>query len=280
MSGARLGDPVKVAYQGEPGAYGEVAVRQLFGEAATPTPLATLEDVFGALVGGEVDRAVAAIENSQAGSIHRTYDLLRKHDVHVVGETQVAVDHCLMALPGESLKTLTRVHSHPVALEQCDEYLRELGVEAVAHRDTAGSARMVAEQRLAGEGALASRRAADIYGLHVLAEGVQTVKDNRTRFVALSREPAARGEGAHKTMLVLTVGHEPGALHRALGAFASRGVNLARLESRPSRGRPWEYVFHLDVEGHQDDTPLREALDELVALGSVPRVLGSFPTGA
>lgn len=267
---------VKVAYQGEPGAYGEMAVRQLHGEAVEPTPLPSLDDVFRAVASGAADRAVAAIENSQAGSINRTYDLLRKHDLFVVGETQVAVNHCLLALPGETLQTLKRVHSHPAALEQVDEFLQGLKLEAVVHYDTAGSARMIAQKRLAHEGAIASRRSAELYGLAVLAENVQTIKDNRTRFVVIAREPAPRGPAPHKTSLVVTTDHRPGALYQALGALATRGVNLLKLESRPSRGRPWEYVFYLDIEGHRDDKPVREALADMAGLAAMVKVLGSY----
>lgn len=268
--------PPRVAYQGEPGAYGEEAVRRFFGPDAEPVPLATLDDVFLSLAKGGAERAVAAIENSQSGPIHRTFDLLRQHDLYVVGEVAVVVDHCLLALPGQTLAAIRRVHSHPVALSQCEDFLARMGAEAVAHHDTAGSARMVAENGLRGEGAIASRRAGELYGLDVLADKVQTVKDNRTRFVALGREPAPRGPGPHKTSLVMVTDHRPGALHRALGAFATRDVNLLKLESRPSRGRPWEYVFYLDVEGHRDDPPVRESLAELAGMTAMLKVLGSY----
>jgi prephenate dehydratase/chorismate mutase/prephenate dehydratase len=268
--------PVTVAYQGEPGAYSEQAARRAFGTDARPVPLASLEDVFRALASGKVDRAVAAIENSQAGSILRTYDLLRQFDVHIVGDVEVVVDHCLLALPGESLASVKRVHSHPSALEQCAAFLDKIGAEAVAHADTAGSARMIAEGKVRGEGALAGRACAELYGLVVLAENVQTIPDNRTRFVALSRESVARQAGAQRTSIVMVTDHRPGALYGALGCFAKRGVNLLKLESRPSRGRPWEYVFYIDVEGHRDDAPVRDALAELGGLASVVRVLGSY----
>lgn len=275
------GRPLTVAYQGEPGAYGEqAALRSASNAEAVSLP--TLDDVFAALAHGRIERAVAAIENSQVGSIHRTYDLLRRHDVFVVGEVELAVDHCLLALPGERIETLTRVHSHPAALEQCDEFLRERKLEAVAHADTAGAARMIAHERRAHEGALASRRAAEVYGLAVLAEAVQTIKDNRTRFVVLAREPAPRGATGvpQKTMLVLATDHRPGALHAVIGAFATRGVNLLKLESRPSRGQPWEYVFYLDVDGHRDDVALREAIVEVGARTLMLKVLGSFAAGS
>lgn len=269
-----------MAYQGDRGAYGEEAVLAAFGADAEPVPVASLDDVFKDVAAGRVDAGVAAIENSQAGSINRTYDLLRGHDLFIVGEAEVRVDHCLLALPGTRLEDVTRVHSHAVALEQCDAFLARLGVEAVVHYDTAGSARMIAEERRVNEGAVASRRAAELYGLDVLAENVQTIKDNRTRFVVIAREPAARGDGAQKTALVMATDHSPGALYHALGAFAERGVNLLKLESRPSRSRPWEYVFYLDVEGHRDDADVRAALADLAGVTSFVKVLGSFPRHA
>lgn len=254
-----------------------MAVLSFFGQDVEPVGLPTLDDVFRGLASGSVDHAVAAIENSQIGPITRTYDLLRQHDVFLVGETEVAVDQCLLALPGESLASIRRVHSHPAALEQCEAFIDRIGAEAVAHHDTAGSARMIVEKGLRGEGAIASRRAAEVYGLEVLADRVQTIPDNRTRFVVLAREAAPRRPGPQKTSLVMVTDHRPGALHQALGAFATRDVNLLRLESRPSRGRPWEYVFYLDVEGHRDDPPVRDALADLARITGMLKVLGSFP---
>lgn len=266
---------VRVAYQGEPGAYSEEAALRRF-PSAEATPYATLDDVFRALAEDNVDAAAVAVENSQAGSINRTYDLLRTHDLFVTGEVVVTVDHCLLALPGETLDTILRVHSHPSALEQCDAFLAARGYEAVAHTDTAGSARMVAERRLRGEAALASRRAAPLYGLDVLAEAVQTVRDNRTRFLVLERAPAPRPDGATKTSIVFATDHRAGALYAALGALATRGINLLKLESRPSRGRPFEYVFYVDLDGHRDDAHVRAALAELAGVTSFLKVLGSY----
>ncbi len=265
-----------VAFQGEPGAYSEQAALEYFGPDAKAIPFASLDDVFRALAQGTVTRAVAAIENSQAGSINRTYDLLRRYDVFVVGETIVQVNHCLLALPDQSLADIKRVHSHSSALEQTEKFVRDLGAEAVVHYDTAGSAKMIAERKLMGEGAIASRRAADIYGLEILAENVQTVKENRTRFVVLDRAQATRADGAQKTALVLATENRPGALYEALGAFATRGINLVKLESRPSRGKPFESVFYIDFEGHRDDAAVRDALAHLTEFTTFVKVLGSF----
>lgn len=270
-----MSGPARVAFQGEPGAYSESAALAFHPDAET-MPCHALSDVFRALASGAVEGAVAAIENSQAGSIHRTYDLLRQHDLFIVGEVVVPVDHCLLALPGQRLEAIRRVHSHPSALEQCEVFLAEHGMEAVVQHDTAGSAKRVAEDHLDGEGAIASRRAGELHGLEVLAENVQTIKHNRTRFVVLSRTPTHRGEGPQKTSLVMATDHRPGALHTALGYFATRGINLLRLESRPSRGRPWEYVFYLDLEGHREDATVAEALSELGQVTTFVKVLGSY----
>lgn len=276
MGGMRVAASVdRVAFQGEPGAYSESAALARFPAAET-VPCHSLDEVFRALAAGRVRHAVAAIENSQAGSIHRTYDLLRQHHVYITGEVLVDVDHCLLALPGDTLGSVRRVHSHPAALGQCEAFLVDHGYEAVVQHDTAGSARMVAEHGLEGEAALASRRAGELYGLEVLAEGVQTVKENATRFVVLDREAAPRGDGPQKTSLLFATDHRPGALYRALGFFAERAVNLVKLESRPSRNRAFEYVFYVDLEGHRDDENVREALAELAGVTTFVKVLGSY----
>jgi len=204
------------------------------------------------------------------------YDLLRQHDLYVTGEISHPVDHCLLALPGQSLGDLRRAISHPQALSQCDAYLRQLGVEIVATYDTAGSAKLIRDQELHGVAAVASLRAAELYGLEVMARSIQTIADNYTRFVVLNRTPAVKGPGPHKTMLVLSTAHQPGSLYRALGALAGRGINLMKLESRPSRNRAWEYVFYLDIEGHREDAQVREAMADLAVHTVFCKVLGSF----
>lgn len=267
---------VTVAFQGEYGAYGEEAIRSLFGAEAEPYPCKSFRDLFEAVASSKVAYGLAPVENSQAGSINDVYDLLREHDLHVGGEVLHPVNHRLLALPGQPLSAIRRVISHPQALAQSDQFLRELGVEVVATYDTAGSAKMIREQELIGVAAVAGAGAAERYGLTILAENIQTIQDNVTRFVLLRRSPAERGEGPQKTMLVMGIDHQPGSLNRALGALAERGINLLKLESRPSRHRPWEYVFYLDFEGHQEDPAVKEALAQLRAQTSFCKVLGSF----
>ncbi len=265
-----------VAFQGEYGAYGEEAIRSLFGPDVEPYPCRSFQDLFHLVSGGKVDFGLAPVENSQAGSINDVYDLLRQHDLFVGGEVLHPVNHALLALPGQSIDQIHRVISHPQALAQSDQFLRRMGVEVVATYDTAGSAKLIREQELLGVAAVAGVGAAQRYGLEVLASGIQTIADNFTRFVLLQRRPAERGDGPHKTMLVMAVDHRPGSLYKAMGALAERSINLLKLESRPARNRPWEYVFYLDFEGHREDPHVREALAELASHTTFSKVLGSF----
>lgn len=267
----------RVAFQGERGAYGEEATVRYFGETVEVVPCRTFQEVFQQVSSGQVDHALVPVENSLTGTINDNYDLLRQHDLYIIGEVNHPVNHCLMALPGQSLSEIKRVYSHPQALAQTENYLRSLGVEAVAQYDTAGSAKIIREQGLHGVGAVCSARAAQIYELEILARDIQTIRENITRFAVLGRERAPRRPGPQKTCLVMTTGHVPGALYRCLGCLAKREINLLKLESRPSRGRPFEYVFYLDFEGHRDDPEVREALAEMGGLTSFLRVLGSFP---
>ena len=238
---------INIAFQGERGAFGDEAVRVYFGKQAEALPHRSFADVFRAVAAGEVDYGLVPVENSQAGSIDDVYDLLRQHDLFVIGEISHPVNHCLLCLPGQQLNDIKRVISHPQALAQSDVYLRELGVEIVATYDTAGSARMIREENLQRVAAVAGAGAAELYELEILARNIQTIKDNYTRFIALGREPAPRREGEAKTMLVIATAHQPGSLHKCLGVLAANNINLLKLESRPSRQRIWEYVFYLSL---------------------------------
>jgi prephenate dehydratase len=275
---------ISIAFQGERGAFGDEAARAYFGKYGEaqpePVPYRSFADVFRAVAAGEADYGLVPVENSQAGSINEVYDLLRQHDLFVIGETSHPVNHCLLCLPGQQLSDITRVISHPQALAQSDVYLRELGVETVATYDTAGSAKMIREQNLQGVAAVAGAGAAELYELDILAHGIQTIKDNYTRFIVLGREPAPRREGEAKTMLVMATAHQPGSLHKCLGDLAAHNINLLKLESRPSRQRIWEYVFYLDFAGHRDDPPVRRALADLAGHTIFCKVLGSFASNS
>ena len=267
-----------VAYQGEAGAYSEEGARALFPTAEL-RPLSSIRKVFEAVEVGLVDMGLVPLDNSQAGSINETYDFLLRHGLHLVGETIVRVDHCLLALPGTAIDDLTEVISHPQAIAQSEEFLSALGLAVRAEYDTAGSAKRVAEEKLDKTGAIASRRAAEIYGLEVVAERIQTYPDNYTRFGALSRTPAALGE-PDKTSLVFGVGHVAGSLYRCLGAFALRHLNLDKLESRPRPGRPWEYVLYVDVEAPAEAPAMVEALAEVSEHATFTRLLGSYASAS
>lgn len=268
---------LQVGFQGEPGAYSESAVKQLFREGA-PVPLHSFHRVFEAVEIGTVDHGVVPIENSHAGSINETYDLLVKHGVRIVGETIVRISHCLVAPTGTSVKDVRVVFSHAQALEQCDEFLESLSVEKVAVHDTAGAARIVSQELRPGSAAIASREAAEIYGLQVIATDLEDSADNSTKFVAIGiKDPVGFGP-PDKTSIVFSTADTPGALYRCLKEFSERGVNLSKIESRPSRARAWRYHFYLDFDTASSDERAREALEALGQHTTFLRVLGSYPT--
>lgn len=280
MNGAEASSPqgpaLRVAFQGEPGAYSEDAVRRFFRRSDV-RPLPTVRRVFEAVETGAAGSGVVPLENSQAGSINETYDLLVRHGVRIVGEVVIRVDHALLALPGTRLGDVRRVLSHPQALAQCDEFLATLDAEVVPVYDTAGAAKLVAEQGVPEQAAVAGRRAGELYGLHVLAEGIQTFPDNFTKFAVIAATGLPASRPADKTSIVFGTANVPGALHRCLGGFAERGINLLKIESRPEGGRPWRYRFYLDFEAGADDPAAAAALDELSSHASYVRVLGSYP---
>ena len=266
-----------VAFQGERGAFSEEAAANIFPDAQM-LPLPTFSDVFAAVASGRADFGVPAVENSTAGSINETYDLLMEYQGRLLprAEYDLHVEQCLMALPGQRLSDIHTVQSHWQALAQCREYLEGLGVKVVQVYDTAGSAKLVREGNLVGVAGIAAHRAADIYGLDVLAESIQTNKENYTRFLVIGTEAADPTAGM-KTSVVFVVSNQPGMLFRAMAAFAIHEVNVIKLESRPIPGHRWEYRFYADVEGHRDDPDVASALSGLARCTSTLKVLGSFP---
>jgi prephenate dehydratase len=266
---------MKVAYQGEPGAYSERAVRALFPDAE-PMPCDTVRLVFSRVTSSEADLGVVPMENSQAGSVNETYELLQHTDLlRVVGESLVRVDHALLGVAGARLEQVRRARSHWQALAQCEEFLSSMRIEPVPVHDTAGAARLIAEAGDPQDAAIASVDAARIFGLAVLAERIQTEKENFTKFAVIGREPQVLGQ-ADKTSLVMVVLDEPGSLLGALQPFAERGINLHKLESRPRRGKPFEYLFYVDVMAGGDDPELAAALKEVERHTSLLKVLGSY----
>jgi prephenate dehydratase len=269
-------DSFRVAFQGDHGAYSEEAALALYGREIDLLPCMDFDQVFAAVEQGSCARGVVPIENSLAGSIHRNYDLLLRHNLFIVGEHNLRVSHCLITHPGVRLEQIRRVFSHPQALAQCENALREMGaVELIATHDTAGSVKWIKEQGLQDAAAIAGERAATLYDMVILRRELEDEKANYTRFLALSKEPIAP-EGESKTSLAFAGRNEPGLLFRCLAAFALRNIDLAKIESRPLRGVPWEYVFYLDFIGSQDDEPCRRALEQLREMASFVRVFGSY----
>ena len=265
-----------VAIQGERGAFSHEAALDLLGPQTEVLPRPSFDALFDAVKDGAADRALVPIENSLAGSIHENYDRLRSRPFHIVAETQLRIRHCLIARPGATLDGIRQVASHPVALAQCRAFFaRRPHVEAVAAYDTAGSVMDLLRDGAITRAAIASRLAAETYGGQILLEEIEDHPQNYTRFLLLAREPGPPPGVGAKTTVVFTLQNVPGALHRALGAFAARGLDLAKIESRPLRGRPWEYVFYLDVLGDPAGE-LAVALQELRALSGEFRVLGSY----
>jgi prephenate dehydratase len=281
----------RVSFQGELGAFSQVATQALAGENATPVPLPTFQDVFESVVNGKCDAAVIPIENTLHGSIHDHYDHLLRYDLHIRGEVFVRIVHNLIACPGVRMSAVKRIYSHPVALNQCRHFLEaNPQCERVPFYDTAGSVKMMMEQGLSDAAAIASATAAEIYGAKILKKSIEDDRANYTRFFLLERSgdapaPAADGPLApataesvkYKTSLVFTVKNVPGALFKCLSAFALRDLNMTKIESRPLRGKPWEYLFYLDFLGHRDDKVSLNALNHLAELADMLRVLGCYP---
>lgn len=267
---------MRIAYQGAEGAYSEAAARRAWPHAET-VGHESFEAVFEAVAAGQVSHGILPVENSVGGSIHRNYDLLLEYDLPIVAETELPVTHSLLALPGVEKAAIRRVFSHPQGLAQCERYLRHLrGVELVATYDTAGSARMIRDGGLRDTAAIASARAAELFGLEVLESGIQDFADNVTRFVLIAREPHTRAP-ADKTSLAFSMQNTPGALFKALSVFALRDIDLTKLESRPARGRPWEYVFFVDLAVGREDMRCARAIVHLAESAKWVKTLGSYP---
>lgn len=268
----------RVAIQGEPGAFSHAAALELVGGGLRLIPTPDFDALFRALSDGTADRALVPIENTLTGSIHENYDRLKASPFHVIGETRLRIRQCLIGRPGATLEGLRRVASHPVALAQCRGFFAaHPQILAVAAGDTAGSVRELMDGGDVHSGAIASQLAAELYGAELLAEEIEDDPENHTRFLLLAREPG-RVDGPAKTSIVFTLENRPGALYRALRAFASRGVDLTKIESRPLRGRPFEYAFYVDLVG-DPEREAGEALEELRGMARELRVLGSYPEG-
>ena len=266
---------MKIAFRGEPGAYSEQAVFEYFGEGE-PVSCDSFDDIFDAVTSRECDAGIVPIENTLAGSIHQNYDLLMRNNLFIVGEYHLRVRHCLIVNPGVKMENIRTVYSHPQALRQCADYLRRHKMKPEEGIDTAGSVKALKKSGAMDMASIASRRAAEIYGMEILEEGIEDNPENYTRFLVIQREPTVpRGEA--KTSLVFTLNNVPGALVNALNLFALRGINLTKIESRPLHGRPWEYLFYVDLDCSAHEARAKEALALLSEYTPTLRVLGSYP---
>jgi prephenate dehydratase len=280
MSARRL--PVEpgttVAFQGELGAFSSRAAKQIFGPRIEPIPCATFDDVFDRVTRRKTELAVIPIENSLAGSIHQNFDLLARHRLQAIGETYVRIEHHLIAHRGATVAAIRQVYSHPVALAQCQRFLKRLArAEKVSFYDTAGSVTHVRDAGLRDAAAIASEEAARIYRMQIIRRNVEDNRENYTRFLALS--PRGRFEaGGPKTSILFGLRNEPGALFKALSVFALRNIDLTKIESRPIHGKPWEYRFYIDLGSDVRSEACRNALRHLGEMTLRLEVLGSYPT--
>ncbi|MCE9644397.1 MAG: prephenate dehydratase [Chloroflexi bacterium] len=266
---------MKVAFQGEAGAYSEQAVFNFFGQVGT-RPCESFEAVFDAVVSKTCDSALIPIENSLAGSIHQNYDLLLRHNLQIVGEYFLRVQHCLISMPGVKKEDIRKAISHAQALGQCAAYLRSHAIKPEQVYDTAGSVKILKESGAIDVAAIASKRAAELYGMQILEEGIEDNPENYTRFLAIQSE-SMRPEGEAKTSIVFTLKNVPGSLFKATSVFALRDIDLTKIESRPLQGKPWEYLFYIDFIGAMHEDVTKRALDHLAEYAVMLRVLGSYP---
>ena len=270
----------QVAFQGELGAFSHAAARQFFGEEVQVTPCATFVQVFDALKCNAVTHAVIPIENTLHGSVHENYDHLLAYGLPIVGETTLRISHQLIAMPGARFKDISRVLSHPVALNQCLHFFeKHPSIERVPHYDTAGSVKTLSIERTPHSAAIASRAAAEIYGGIILKRDIEDDRQNFTRFFLLSHhvpKVMAGKSSGWKTSLVFATPNKPGSLFKAIACFALRDLNLTKIESRPLRGSPWEYMFYVDLIGHSEEDAVAHALRNLQEITSFLKVFGSY----
>ena len=271
---------LRVAFQGERGAYGEMATLQYFPNAKL-VPLKSFQDVFEAANNDEVQYIVVPVENSIEGSINEIYDMLLQTRMSVIGEVYQRVTHCLIT--NRNVKMIRYVYSHPQALAQCRGYLQKKGYKPVPAYDTAGAAKMIKENKMPNSAAIASKRAAELYDMEIIDEGIEDRRNNYTRFLVLSSKKKNKNskgdlhnDGPYKTSIIFSVRHVPGALFDILGEFAMRKINLTKIESRPTKETPWEYNFYVDFEGHLQNKTIHEALMSIKTKSSYMKILGSY----
>lgn len=266
----------KVAFQGELGAYSEGAAFKFFGKHIQTIPCQTFADVFKTVEKRRADFGTIPIENSLEGTVGQNYDLLLRSNLNIFGEQALKISHCLIVNKGVKVGSLKKVYSHPQALGQCREFLEKLKLEAIPVYDTAGGVRILKKEENREAAAIASERAGKIYQMKILKKGIETNKQNFTRFFIISKNEAKRVKNS-KTSIVFFLKNIPGALFKSLEGFAKRKINLTKIESRPIMGKPWEYHFYLDFEGHREDKKIKEALGDLKEKTLFIKILGSYP---
>ncbi len=270
---------LKVAFQGVRGAYSEAAVEQLIKETIEIVPLHSFDDVFDAVENGEADRGVIPIENSLTGSIHRNYDLLLKRNLWIMGETKVRIVHNLIVNKNVAFGDIRKIYSHPQGLSQCEKFLSKYpDIENIPAYDTAGSAKMIKEEKMLDSAAIASKQAAFHYDMVILEEGIEDLEENYTRFFILSKSKIIN-DNANKTSIVFSVKNEAGALFKSLSVFSLRDINLLKIESRPVHGKPWDYYFYLDIEENINNEKGMKAINHLEEITSYLKILGCYPKG-
>lgn len=272
--------PNCIAFQGAHYAFSEIAAKKMFGRDVPCMPCKSFEDVFSMVEKGRASHGIIPIENSLTGSIHRNYDLLLEHNLIINGEYLLRIEQHLIANPGVGIEDIHVIYSHPQALEQCRKFLSTLkDVEAVASYDTAGSVKMIKEKKLLHAAAIASKIAARDYKMNILRTEIEDIPENYTRFLILATEEYQGTAYPDKTSIVFSMKNIPGALFKSLSVFALRDIDLLKIESRPFRGRPWEYIFYLDFAEHKDEEKSQNAIRHLQEITTFLKVLGSYPSG-
>ncbi|MDP9197540.1 MAG: prephenate dehydratase [Thermoproteota archaeon] len=266
----------KVAFQGEHGAYSEIAALKLFPDSELISKK-LFQDVFEALNDGTANFAVVPVENSIEGSVNEIYDLLLDTEKNVSGEIFLRINHCLIANYRRSSR-ITKVYSHSQAIAQCRNYLRSKNLEPIPTYDTAGAVRMIKEKAIRDAAGIASRRAAEIYDMEILEDGIEDKRNNFTRFLALS-DNKTKPTGKDRTSFIFRLPHKPGALFSILREFAARQINLTKIESRPTKEKPWEYNFYVDIEGHRDDINIKDGINSILSRSTSLKILGSYKQG-
>ncbi len=268
-----------VAFQGNRGAYSEAAAVKYFGEDIDLLPLYSFDDVFEKVNKGEVTSGIVPIENSFTGPIYHNYDLLLENELWICGETHIRINHQLIAHPGVKFEDIKKVYSHPQGISQCQAFLKNNPqVEQIPSYDTAGSVQIIRDNKWMDSAAIASKYAAEFYKMAVLKDGIEDIEQNRTRFLILKKNKDV-SEKANKTSIVFSMDNTPGSLFKCLGVFALRDIGLSRIESRPLRGKPWQYFFYIDIEDSIKNERCLKAMDHLQEMTNYFKILGSYPEG-